>query len=98
MSTTKPIIKSQYKNEDLHVIEIVARKGDVLPDHKISIPAVLCIREGGVNYYESNKQLELSKNEFKLIPKDIVHSLSFSEAAVLELITFTNAKLEFIKS
>lgn len=95
MSVTKPIVKIKHKNADLNVIEIIGKPGDKLPNHKISIPAVLCIREGGVNYAEGTNEIQLSKDDFKLIPKDIVHNLTFTEAARLDLITFTSAKMEF---
>lgn len=93
---TKPTLSIIFKNHNLKVIALNGHKGDVLPNHKIDIPAILSVRSGKILYQEANNQTFINEGEYHLIPKDTVHNLSFDAESSLELITFSKSKIKFI--
>jgi len=95
---SKPIITTRFTSKNLKVLEVKGNKNDKLSDHKVSMPAILCCREGKVIYTQSNIKQVIEQDEFKLIPSDAIHSLTFSSKATIDLILFAKAELEFIKS
>jgi len=92
----RPIIKTKFSNENLKVLEIKGNRNDKLSDHKVSMPAILCCKEGTVLYNESMRQQVIKQDEFKLIQPHVVHNVEFDTESRLELILFSNAKLSFI--
>jgi len=94
----KPKINIKFVNEDLKVLELHGQKGDSLDDHSINISAVLCIIKGEVQYNEAELGLSLYKGEYKLIPKNVVHSITFRQDSIAELITFSKSKIKFVRS
>jgi len=98
MNTNKPNVSVKFQNEELKVLELHGSEGNVLPNHKVNIPATLKVTKGEVLYKEGEKEISLRTDNYKLIPKNVVHNLTFIEESVVELILLSSSKFQFTDS
>lgn len=93
----KPTIQTKYSNQDIKVLDISGKKGDVLPDHKTNFDAILKIEKGQILFTTHERSENYLTGDYKLIPAHVMHNLSFAEDSELTLILMAKSKMQFAK-
>jgi len=94
----KPNISIKFEDQNFKILELIGQPGDLLPSHKVDIDALLFIQDGSVKYSESDREINLNKNDIHSIPKNIVHQLNFDTESTLLLILIPQSKMQFTHS
>ncbi len=97
MNKSKPKTHQIFSNQDLKVLSIEAKIGDILDTHSVDKYAILQVLSGSLKYVDSNQKIVLQSNEYHLIAPNIIHSLEFLEHSKLNLILRAKSILNFKK-
>lgn len=78
-TVTHPVAQVMQKGDGYRIIAIGFRKQMILNDHKASMPSVLTVLNGKVNYRINNESTVLSQYDQVEIPVDLIHSVEALE-------------------
>lgn len=78
-TVTHPVAQVMQKGDGYRIIAIGFRKQMILNSHKASMPSVLTVLNGKVNYRINNESTVLSQYDQVEIPVDLIHSVEAVE-------------------
>jgi phage shock protein E len=86
-NTLKPVILSIRKTETLNVFAVGLLKGQVLSQHKTSIPALLVVLKGAILFRINSEEIKLVTMDTYQIPVDVLHEVTGIEEENIFIIT-----------
>lgn len=94
----KPFFECILNSEYFKILKIQGISGTQITEHKVSMNALLYVKEGFVNFKMGSKETPLYMDEFYEIPKDEFHEVIFNDTVELLLIMPQEANMKFKES
>ena len=91
----KAIFECLLNSEYFKIFKIQGVSGTQITEHKVSMTALLYVKDGFVSFKMGAKETPLYMDEFHEIPKDEFHEVIFNENTELLLIMPQAANMKF---